>query len=119
MFEIFMAVAKGKLADVRLQIKQAACCTIVLASKGYPDSFGRGYPIKGLNQVEKEDRVIVFHAGTKKEDSTFVTNGGRVLAVVSQAATRDEARAKVYSDVEKITFEGRQRRTDIAKLHFD
>jgi phosphoribosylamine--glycine ligase len=72
-----------------------------------------------ISRLEDVHVSRVFHCGTRKGDHGFETNGGRVLAVVSQGATREEARAKVYTDADKITFEGRQRRTDIAKLHFD
>lgn len=73
--------------------------------------------IAGLDKVDSEVRV--FHCGTKKGPQGFETNGGRVLAVVANGATRQDARAKAYAAAEGITFDGRQRRTDIGKLHFE
>jgi phosphoribosylamine--glycine ligase len=70
--------------------------------------------------LETVEGVRVYHCGTKRNDAgDFATNGGRVLAVVAQAPTREEARAKVYAEAAKIDFPGSQRRSDIAKLHFE
>ena len=111
-----LSAAKGELKRNIIHFAEGWSVCVILASGGYPVGSRSGDVISGLQNVNGSR---VFHCGTRKGDEAFETNGGRVLAVVSQAATRDEARAKVYSDVETITFEGRQRRTDIAKLHFD
>ena len=87
------------------------------ASAGYPASSHSGDVMSGLDEV---DSARVYHCGTRKNSAgEFETNGGRVLAVVAQGETRTEAREKAYLNAEKISFAGRQRRTDIAKLHFE
>jgi phosphoribosylamine--glycine ligase len=85
--------------------------TVVLASRGYPDSSSSGDVIRGLDEVEGAE---VFHAGTAERDGEIVTAGGRVLGVTALGATPGEARERAYAAAERITFEGRQMRTDIA-----
>jgi phosphoribosylamine--glycine ligase len=111
-----LSAAKGELKRNIIHFAEGWSVCVILASGGYPVGSRSGDVISGLQDVNGSR---VFHCGTRKGDHGFETNGGRVLAVVSQGATRDEARAKVYADADKIAFEGRQRRTDIAKLHFD
>jgi phosphoribosylamine--glycine ligase len=111
-----LSAAKGELKRNLIHFAEGWSVCVILASGGYPVGSRSGDVISGLDEVAGSR---VFHCGTRKGDHGFETNGGRVLAVVSQGATRDEARVKVYADADKIAFEGRQRRTDIAKLHFD
>jgi phosphoribosylamine---glycine ligase len=85
--------------------------TVVLASRGYPESASKGDVITGLDDV---DDVEVFHAGTAERDGEIVTAGGRVLNVTALGATPREARERAYGAVERIRFDGRQMRTDIA-----
>ena len=85
--------------------------TVVLASRGYPGSASKGDPISGLEQVEAAE---VFHAGTADDDGRIVTAGGRVLGVTALGATPGEARDRAYEAAERIEFEGRQMRGDIA-----
>jgi phosphoribosylamine--glycine ligase len=111
-----LSAAKGELKRNIIHFAEGWSICVILASGGYPAGSRTGDVITGMEGVE-DSRI--FHCGTRKHGAAFETNGGRVLAVVAQGATRDEARAKAYADVEKIHFEGRQRRTDIAKLHFE
>jgi phosphoribosylamine--glycine ligase len=85
--------------------------TVVLASRGYPESSSSGDRISGLDEVEDAE---VFHAGTARARGQFVTAGGRVLGVTALGATAAEARDRVYAAVERIDFDGRQLRSDIA-----
>jgi phosphoribosylamine--glycine ligase len=85
--------------------------TVVLASRGYPESSSKGDPISGLDEIE---RAEVFHAGTAAHDGRIVTAGGRVLGVTALGATPGEARDRAYEAAERIEFEGRQMRGDIA-----
>jgi phosphoribosylamine--glycine ligase len=89
---------------------------VVLASAGYPGSYKTGFPITGLDRVDKD--IIVFHAGTKTTDQPreALTNGGRVLTVVALGKTTNEAREKIYANIPRIYFEGMQYRKDIAKF---
>ncbi|CAN5908064.1 phosphoribosylamine--glycine ligase [soil metagenome] len=108
--------AKGELKPELIQFAEGWSICVILASAGYPVSSRNGDVISGLENAQGSR---VFHCGTKRGSQGFETNGGRVLAVVAQGVTREEARAKAYESAEAITFEGRQRRTDIAKLHFE
>ena len=89
---------------------------MVSASAGYPASSHSGDIISGLEDVEG---ARVFHAGTKKNnEGQYETAGGRVLAVVAAAETREEAVKKVYAESDKIKFDGLQRRSDIGVRNF-
>jgi phosphoribosylamine--glycine ligase len=86
--------------------------TVVLASRGYTGSSSSGDPISGLDEVEEAE---VFHAATASSDAGFVTAGGRVLNVTALGATPGEARDRAYAAVDRIDFDGRQVRRDIAE----
>jgi phosphoribosylamine---glycine ligase len=101
----------GGLAGVEPEWSPDWAVTVVLASRGYPESSSSGDPISGLDQVED---VEVFHAATAREGGEFVTAGGRVLNVTALGATPAEARDRAYAAVERIDFDGRQVRGDIA-----
>lgn len=129
LYDIFDAVIDNRLADAEICWSDQRAVSVVLASAGYPASSDKGRVISGLTDVESD--VIVFHAGTafgKKEASSvqspqqeqealpIVTNGGRVLAVTALGDTHDEARAKAFRNVERISFEGMQYRKDIGLI---
>ncbi len=112
-----MAGAKGELDPALIRFKAGWSVCVILASAGYPASSRSGDVISGL---ELASGGQVFHCGTRRNAAgQFETHGGRVLACVAQAATREEAREQAYATAEKIRFDGRQNRTDIAKLHFE
>ncbi|MCB1196979.1 MAG: phosphoribosylamine--glycine ligase [Deltaproteobacteria bacterium] len=111
--DLFMHAVDGTLAHADIRWKNEAALTIVMASKGYPESSEKGIPIEGLET--KLTNAIVFHAGTKKVEEQWQTNGGRVLAVTSIAPNLAQARATGYENVKHITFAGSQTRSDIGK----
>lgn len=112
LLEIMLAVAEGRLHEVAVRWSERACVSVMLASGGYPGPYETGKPIDGLGDVDRE--VMVFHAGTKRDESgRTVTNGGRVLAVTATAPSMAEAREKAYANVRRIRFEGMHYRTDI------
>jgi phosphoribosylamine--glycine ligase len=87
----------------------------MLASGGYPGPHEKGKVITGLGDVDAG--VVVFHAGTaRRGDGAIVTNGGRVLGVTALGATLEDARAKAYENVRRISFEGMHYRTDIGAV---
>lgn len=115
--EIMLACIEGRLRDITVEWKDAACVTVVLASPGYPDAYPKGLPIRGLERdVQYPDGVIVFHAGTAKKDGTIFTNGGRVLAVSAVGDDMSTALAKAYAAVGKIHFDGMHYRRDIGRV---
>jgi phosphoribosylamine--glycine ligase len=92
--------------------------TVVLASRGYPESSSKGDEIDGLDSVDSLD-VEVLHAGTAQRGDALVTAGGRVLNVTGLGSTPAEARDRAYEAAERIRFDGRQMRTDIAARAVD
>ena len=108
--ELLSACSQKKLNQINLEIVTDYYTNIVLASGGYPEDYQKGFQISGLNEVEDS---IVFHAGTSFNNEKVVTNGGRVLSVVSSAKTMKEALNISYSNIEKINFKGKVYRKDI------
>ena len=111
--EIFCAVADG--GDARLEWDDRPALGIVLASKGYPGSYGKGHEIKGLDRVE----CTVYHMGTKADGDRILTAGGRVLFVVGRGATLAEAREAALRDVARIECDNLFHRTDIGHWALD
>jgi len=116
LLDIFTAVTENKLADVEIKWKDERAVCVVMASGGYPGDYEKGKVISGLDDVDED--VVVFHAGTKfDENGAIATSGGRVLGVTATGATHEEAKAKAYANVKKISFEGAQYRNDIGTIN--
>jgi len=116
--DILMAVVQGNLDRVKIEWSSEACVGVVMASGGYPGSYKTGFPIQGIDSVDKG--VLVFHAGTKLgNDGIIYTDGGRVLTVVGVGQDMAEAREKVYRSIPNIYFEGCYYRKDIALREID
>ncbi|MEX1048929.1 MAG: phosphoribosylamine--glycine ligase [Akkermansiaceae bacterium] len=112
-----LAGAKGELRADLISFNDGWSVCVILASAGYPDSSRNGDAIFGL---EKISAARVYHSGTRRTDEgTWETHGGRVLAVVSGGATRDEAVEKAHAAADLVEFDGLQRRRDIGILNFD
>lgn len=105
--DVFMGVIEGR--DVTLEWDKRAAMGIVLASKGYPGDYQKGFEIEGVDSVDG----IVYHMGTARKDGRLVTNGGRVLFVTVMADTLKEAREKANEEIAKIKCENLFHRTDI------
>lgn len=115
LLEIMLACTDGTLERLDVRWSPDASVTVMLASGGYPGPYERGLPISGLEDVDAD--VVVFHAGTKLDDSgRVVTNGGRVLGMTATAPTMEAARAKAYANCERIHFDGVHYRRDIGAL---
>ena len=110
LMDILEACVDGTLDQVDVRFQDAASCCLVLASGGYPVAYEKGKEISGLDQVTD---AVVFHAGTKKQDGKFLTNGGRVLGVTAVAPTLREAVDKAYDQAKPVTFEKMHFRKDI------
>ena len=111
--EIIEAVIDERLNDVEIEWSDYAAVCVVMASGGYPETYTKGYEIKGLKDVQEG---IVFHAGTKYKEGKIFTDGGRVLSCSSLGSKVEDARLKAYKEVEKISFEGCHYRKDIATI---
>ena len=110
LMDILEACVDGTLDQVDVKFKDAASCCLVLASGGYPVAYEKGKEITGLDQVKD---AVVFHAGTRKQDGKFLTNGGRVLGVTAVAPTLREAVVKAYAAAGPVFFEKMHFRKDI------
>jgi phosphoribosylamine--glycine ligase len=107
---LFQAVANQKLDEITLEIDPRSATTIMVVSGGYPEDYGKGFEITGIENVEDS---IVFHAGTKLENGKVVTSGGRVLAVTSFGNNFQEAIKKSYQNIDKLHFDKMYFRKDI------
>jgi len=110
LLEIFDAIIDDRLASVDIVWEDQTAATVVLASGGYPETYGKGFPITGLEKIKGS---IAFHAGTKNDQNLIVTSGGRVIAVTSLASSVEEALHLSYTNIEKIRFDGITCRKDI------
>jgi phosphoribosylamine--glycine ligase len=112
LMELLEGIAHGDLKDRPLEIDERTVAAIVLVSGGYPEAYGKGKEIKGLDN-QLSSATVVFHAGTKESEGKIVTNGGRVLAVSSYGGTMKEALTQSYKTAGTIHFEKMYFRTDI------
>ena len=113
--DIMQAIVDNKLDKINIEWSEDACVGVVMASGGYPGSHKTGFPIRGLDDLDKD--IMVFHAGTRNGSAgEILTIGGRVLTVVATGKTIAEARQKVYSNLSRINFEGCHYRKDIAEI---
>lgn len=115
LFDILTACADGTLDPKTVSWKPGFAVTVVAVSGGYPGKYEKGLPITGIEEAEKLDDIVVFHAGTAVQDGKLVTNGGRVLNVTASGNTLDEALEKAYNAIKLIKFEGIHYRTDIGR----
>jgi phosphoribosylamine--glycine ligase len=113
--DLMEAVIAETLHEQTLEIDPRPAACIVMASKGYPGSYKKGFPISGLDQAALTKETVVFHAGTVKEKRGVVTNGGRVLGVTALGDTIEEALAQGYGAVSKIKWKGAFYRKDIGQ----
>ncbi|MTI61746.1 MAG: phosphoribosylamine--glycine ligase [Firmicutes bacterium] len=112
-------VVNDNLEEIKLEWDKRSAVCVVLVSGGYPIDYKSGYLIEGLNELNKYDNVLVFHAGTRKEGDDFYTAGGRVLGITVLGSGLIDAIDQVYECIEQISFEDMHYRTDIAYRVFD
>lgn len=112
--ELLYSASSGKLNKEAIKYSGGSSVCVVAASSGYPEIYRKGFEIKGLDQ--SDDEIIIYHAGTKKENNNILTNGGRVLGVTSviKNFNLQTAQQKAYNAIKKIHFDGIYYRNDIA-----
>ena len=113
--DVFEACVDGTLDQIDLQFEDNAAVCVVLASRGYPVKYEKGFEIRGLENFKGKDGYYVFHAGSRFSDGKIVTNGGRVLGVTALGKDLKEARANAYEAVKWIDFDNKYCRSDIGK----
>lgn len=113
--ELFEASAGGDMTALKKNIawRSGFAVNLVIASGGYPERYEKGFPITGIDEAEKVESVVVFHAGTKLEGGQVVTSGGRVLGVSALGNTLKQALERAYQAAERIQFTGKYYRHDI------
>ena len=110
LYDLAEAVLEGR--EMEIKWKDKSYLGVVLASKGYPENYEKGFEIRGLDDIKSK----VFHMGTKKVDGKILTNGGRVLIVCAEGDSLEEARKNAYNDIEKIKCDNLFYRKDIGHL---
>lgn len=116
LIDVMLAVIDGKLEQQKIDWDDGAAVCVVLASGGYPGKYKTGLPIHGLEKLKDKKDILVFQAGTKKDDDeTYLTAGGRVLGIVGLGDDLNEASQIAYAAVDEISFEGMHYRSDISK----
>ena len=114
LFEYLVGSVDGTLENMeQIAWKNKSAVCIVLASKGYPESYSKGEEIFGLGNAF--DNAYIFHAGTKELNKKIITNGGRVLGVTALGDTLESAIKHAYGITEKISWDSKHLRTDIGK----
>lgn len=115
LLEVMAACTRGDLKPEMVEFSPENAACVVLASGGYPEKYQTGLEIKGLPEAEAMPDAQIYHAGTKLEDGTVKTSGGRVLGVTATADTLEKAISTAYNAAEKISFEGAFYRKDIGQ----
>ena len=110
LLEMFVALSKGELEQIKIEEDERAATTVFLVSGGYPEKYEKGKVISGIENIEDS---IIFHGGTRAENGTILTNGGRVLAVTSYGENFQSALSISKKNAEQIVFEGKKYRKDI------
>lgn len=117
LFDIFEAIRRGRLRDLRVEWTDDSSACVVLASRGYPSQCNMDVLIHGLDDVGSFRDVIIFHAATKRSEAgELFTAGGRVLGVTARGETLERALNHCYNGVAQIKWEGMQYRRDIGKF---
>ena len=112
--------AGGTLAGCEAEVAEPACVSVVVASRGYPESPQLGDRITGVDEAEEIDGVTVFHAGTATGvDDRLETAGGRVLNVTAVGPDFDTARRRAYAGVDAVDIDGAHHRSDIGRAAAD
>ena len=112
LLDLLVSINKPKeFKDFKINIQKNTCVSTILASKGYPEKYTKGFKISGLDS--KSSNSLIFHAGTKKEGDYIYTNGGRVLAVTSIGENLNKAKQINTEEIKKISFQGMNYRKDI------
>ena len=110
LLDLFSSMGTTDFENIKLQIDDRHAATIIMVSGGYPLNYEKNKIISGLTE---ETGSIIFHAGTKKVDDNFLTNGGRVIAITSLSANYKDAVTLSYDQIKKISFDKAYFRQDI------
>ena len=112
--DICIALQKRSLKNLKINLSSEVSSCIVLASKGYPQRYKKGIKINGIKSFKNKKNIVVYHAGTQKDNKgNYITSGGRVLNIVSKASSIKKALALVYGVCKEVYWKGYFYRKDI------
>jgi phosphoribosylamine--glycine ligase len=115
LLDVLEAAADQRLDEIEpLEWDPRPAVCVVMASKGYPGPYEKGFPIRGLDEAAKLPDVKVFHAGTTFKNDQVVNAGGRVLNVTAMGDTIAKAKLNAYTAVKAIRWDGAWCRKDIS-----
>lgn len=115
LIDVIMACIEGRLHEITLEFEDNAAVCVILASEGYPEEYKKGYPIYGLEKMKMLHGYELYHAATKWDNGSIVSNGGRVLGITAIGENLLDARKKAYEATTWIEFENKYMRNDIGK----
>jgi phosphoribosylamine--glycine ligase len=111
--DLIIACVSTKLDQAKVNWADDHSVTIVLATKGYPGNYRNGSKIRFVEELKSDSLNQIFHAGTKRDNSSLIANGGRVLNITARGGSLLEARDRAYKTVEKIDWPEGFYRSDI------
>ena len=111
LLDIMMNVSKGTLKNIDIKFKDKTACCVIMASKGYPEKYEKGFEIS----IDKDLDAELFIAGAKRQDGKLYTSGGRVLGLTAIEDNLEKAIEKAYSEIKKVNFKDAYYRKDIGK----
>ena len=115
--DIIHNTVTNNLENTPIELTDNTAITVVIASKGYPGTFKKGIELPSLNNLNKQDDILIFHSGTAKNDNeNLISSGGRVLSVTAIGDNVQDCRQKAYDIVEEINWDKGFYRSDIGKL---
>ena len=113
LLDVLLSCAKQELLSTKISYTEDTGITVVVASKGYPGEYQAGSKIFGLESIDRNENIQVFHSGTISDGKQLLSHGGRVLSVTARDDSLKRARNKVYNALKKIIFEDSFYRSDI------
>ena len=113
LLQIIINVVTNKLNKINIKWKKQKCMTIVLCSKGYPGNYKKNKNINNINKIKLSKNDLIYHAGTKLENSKLLSNGGRVLNIISLGKSFLAIRKKIIKMIRKINWKEGFYRKDI------
>jgi phosphoribosylamine--glycine ligase len=112
--DLLASAAAGRLGTATVNRGEGAAVAVAVVDQGYPESAGGGGTVNGLDSLMRREDVMVFHSSIAQRGATWQVIGGRALHVAARAASRDEARARVYEGLSGLSGAGWRYRSDIA-----
>ena len=118
LLDLLLAASEGRLEQFKqTQWDDNYCMNVVMASKGYPESYKKNTIINGLNKIAVDKSKYIFHSSTKKDSEHWLATGGRVLSISTLGKTLKEARNKTYNVINEIDWQNAYFRKDIGWKH--